>query len=70
MTQTQTILAGVAFALWMASSAWFFRAELLWWMRVRVTARANRRDVLATQLAQQARMIDDIAQRYRVPSAP
>jgi hypothetical protein len=70
MTQTQMILAGVAFLLWVMSSMWFFRAELAWWVRVRVADRAGRQDVMSAQLAQQARMIDDIARRYPAPAVP
>jgi hypothetical protein len=67
MTGTQWILAGVAVALWVLAYFWFFHADVSRWMRWRAALRAEQSQSRREQLEQQARMIDELAERYQLP---
>ena len=69
MTGTQWILAGVAVALWIVAYLWFFHADVSRWMRWRNALRTERSESEREQLAHQARMIDEIAERYELPAS-
>jgi hypothetical protein len=68
MTQLQIILSAVAVVLWVTGYFWFFHADLARWFRFRSAIRAEDRRVTREQLEQQARMIDELAQRYQLPA--
>ncbi len=69
MTGTQWILAGVAVALWVVAYLWFFHADVSRWMRWRAALRAERGASQREHLEQQARMIEEIAERYELPAS-
>jgi hypothetical protein len=67
MSQLQIVLAGVSVVLWVCAYFWFFHADLARWVRWRSAMRAEDKRTMRAHLEQQARMIDELAQRYQIP---
>ena len=67
MTHTQIVLAGLAAGLWIGAYSWYFHNDLRSRLRWRAAMRKQALELRREQAAQQAKLIEELAERYQLP---